>query len=54
MKRNSEKWTTLCIRLPKELDKKIVQEAINTSFTDTKTSIVLKILENHYKQRESN
>ena len=52
MKRNSKEWTTLNIRLPKALDKKIIDEAINTSLTDTKTSIVLKILEKYYKQKE--
>lgn len=52
MKRNSDEWTTLNIRLPKSLDKKIIDEAINTSLSDTKTSIVLKILEKHYKDKE--
>lgn len=52
MKRNSEEWTTLNIRLPKSLDKKIIDEAIDTSLSDTKTSIVLKILQKHYKEKE--
>lgn len=52
MKRNSDEWTTLNIRLPKSLDKKIIDEAINTSLSDTKTSIVLKILEKHYRDKK--
>lgn len=52
MKRIAKEWTTLNIRLPKKLDKKIIDEAINTSLTDTKTSIVLKILEKHYRDKE--
>lgn len=44
--------TTLNIRISKELEKKILKDVDNGSFTDTKTSVVTRILEKHYKLKK--